>query len=195
MEFWDLILREEEAQEAHQEMNEEVAVLMERLEEEISVDHPLSTLSSSSSYCSSYSCANCCVQSDSAFSMSSSSSRLSSQLDCELKCRCHEKNGVGLNGYVSDELGYLLGASDEELGIPTDNTNSNGNYIGVLGESFLASANSTLGFNTEVGDLDMWEMGSGEYYSQPYYGDDNYCFADIMTEIDTELTLQSTVLL
>ncbi|KAH9288295.1 hypothetical protein KI387_032412, partial [Taxus chinensis] len=175
---------EEEAQE---EINEEVVVMMERLEEEILVDHSLNA-KLSSSYSSYYSCANCCVQSDSAFSMSSSSSRLSSPMECELKCRCHSQDEGGHNGYVFDELGYLLEASDEELGIPTDNNNGVCTN-GILGDSFLALSNNAVGINTEAGDLEMWEMVVDECYEQSYFYDDDYSFVDFMTETDTELTL------
>eukprot|EP01018_Ginkgo_biloba_P027133 Gb_33377 [translate_table: standard] len=59
---------------------------------------------------------NCYVQSDSAYSLTSSSSRLSDPEDLNMgsKCGCVES--------PKDELGYLLGASDEELGIPPSPT-------------------------------------------------------------------------
>lgn len=197
MEMLDMILNEEEKRKGHggnenaDEVNQ-VLLMMERLEEEISDNMPVaSSLCCSSS--SSDVLANCCVQSDSAFSMSSSSSRLSSPMQCDLKCRCHEQERVG--GYVCDELGYLLGASDEELGIPVDGKNAMecdggdcGN--GVLGDGYSQGCNGGLAASVsfvDAGDLELWEMGEDDFC-------DSFCgdygsYAHFMNETNEELTL------
>jgi len=111
--------------------------------------------------------ANCCVQSDSAFSMTSSTSRLSDPNTCDLiiacKCRCHDARSH------NDELGYLLEASDEELGIPTEIHDVGACEVNGLFSDLqnLEVAHAWNGGHEnsvcieEVGDLDVWEIGAG----------------------------------
>jgi len=111
--------------------------------------------------------ANCCVQSDSAFCMTSSTSRLSGPETCDLivACKCMRGRERGSHG---DQLGYLLEASDEELGIPTEIRD-----VGACETygwfSDLQSLDAAHALNggvensvciEEVGDFEVWEIGA-----------------------------------
>eukprot|EP01018_Ginkgo_biloba_P031133 Gb_23416 [translate_table: standard] len=159
-EFLDLIFKEEEGEEIRLPEQEEVINrVMRSLEEEI-FRPPKSTLT-----------ANCCVQSDSAFCMTSSSSRLSDPVGSYVgKCRCHAESSC------IDELGYLLEASDEELGIPTSPGCSDDNFCGELLndlQGLAASSESSYIMNGLV-DIEGWDMGTQWYEDFHLICEENY---------------------